>query len=41
MEQIDQTMKPTWDIALRIWWWIMWRAFLLALFGGFVLGILA
>lgn len=40
MEQTNQTMEATWGIALKIWWWIMWRSLLAALIGGFVIGFI-
>lgn len=38
--QISQPLEPTWGIALKIWWWIMWRSFGLALLGGFLMGFI-
>jgi len=40
MEQSNQTTEATWSIALKIWWWIMWRSFLSALAGGFIIGFI-
>ena len=43
MEQTDQTqyVKATWGIALKIWWWIIWRSLLTAMAGGFIIGFVA
>ena len=37
-EQPFQTLEATWSKALLIWWWVTWRAMLIALAGGFLLG---
>ncbi len=41
MEQTNQTIEATWGIALKIWWWIIWRSLLVAIISGFVLGFIA
>lgn len=43
MEQVSQntnTTKATWGIALRVWWWVMWRSVLVGLVGGFIIGFI-
>ncbi|MCK4252367.1 hypothetical protein KAX97_13040 [candidate division WOR-3 bacterium] len=40
MEQLNQTIEATWGIAVKIWWWIAWRSFLVAMIGGFLLGFI-
>ena len=39
MEETNKTMAATWDIAIKIWWWIMWRSILAGVVGGAILGI--
>jgi len=36
----NQINQATWGIALKIWWWIMWRSLLCGLILGILLGIL-
>lgn len=33
-----QTVKATWGIAFKVWWWFTWRAVLVSFFSGFILG---
>jgi len=40
MELTNQGVELTWGIAIRIWWWITWRALLSAIFGGLILGFI-
>lgn len=40
MEQTSQTIEVTWGIALKIWWWIIWRSLLSSVVGGFIIGII-
>ena len=40
MEQTNQAMEATWGIALKIWWWLIWRSLLTALVGGSIIGFI-
>lgn len=38
MEQVNQNIEVTWRIALKMWWWIIWRSLLVAIIGSIILG---
>ena len=35
----NNQIEPTWNITLKIWWWITWHSILIALPGAFLIGL--
>lgn len=37
MEQNNQSLV-SWNIAIKVWWWIAWRSILTSFVGGLIIG---